>query len=169
MNTRLATKNDLPQLEKMFAKIVENLEKNNINIYWSEFYPYEEFKNDIENNNLYLIVDGDIIVSAFGVFDNLAGQDCFDWEDKNSKALYLARLGVNVDYLRQGIGALTLEKTKEIAKEKRADYLRLLVVDINTPAIKLYEKCGYKKVKGIFRDNIFDDVYITEIGYEIKI
>lgn len=169
MNKRLATKNDLPQLEKMFVKIVENLKLNNLNIYWSEFYSYEEFETDIENNNLYLIVDGNNIVSAFGIFDSLSGQDCFDWEDKNAKAIYLARLGVNVDYLRQGIGALTLEKVKEIAKNKGADFLRLLVVDINTPAIKLYEKCGFKKVNGIFKDNIFDDVYITEIGYEIKI
>ena len=169
MTLRLATKSDLPRLEKMFAKIVENLEKNNINIYWSEFYPFEEFENDIENKNLYLIVDGDKIVSALGVFDNLSGQDCFEWKDKSAKAVYLARLGVNVEYLRQGIGALMLEKAKEIAREKGVQYIRLLVVDINTPAIKLYEKCGYNKVKGIFRDNIFDDIYISEIGYEIKI
>ena len=62
-----------------------------------------------------------------------------------------------------------IEKAKKIAKSKGIDYLRLFVVDINTPAIKLYEKNGFIKAEGIY-DEVFDDGFVLrEYGYEIEI
>ena len=50
-----------------------------------------------------------------------------------------------------------------------ARYLRLFVVDINEPAIQLYEKNNFSKAKGIY-DEVFDDGFILhEFGYEIKV
>jgi len=54
MELRTAIKKDLPALEVMFKKIVENMHKNGVTI-WNDSYPYEEFAGDLENNNLYLM------------------------------------------------------------------------------------------------------------------
>ena len=48
MNLRLAEKNDLPQLKTMYEKIIDNMNKANIQI-WNEIYPCEFFQDDIQN------------------------------------------------------------------------------------------------------------------------
>lgn len=166
MNLRLATENDLPQLKAVYNKITDNLNKNNICI-WNESYPNDVFIEDIESEYLYILEDGGIIVSAFALVETDAGEDDMTWEKQNAKVLYLNRLGVNVDYLRQGIGEMMLKQSICIAGEKGAEYVRLFVVDFNTPAIELYEKCGFKKARGLYT-KIIDDLVLTEYAYEIR-
>ena len=43
MNLRLANIDDLQQIKDMFREKVDNMNKNNINI-WDEIYPCEIFK-----------------------------------------------------------------------------------------------------------------------------
>ena len=72
------------------------------------------------------------------------------WENKDAKAFYIDRLGVNTDYLRRGLGSYILKGAMELAGEQGAGYLRLFVVDINKPAIgNLYLKNGFKRAGGI--------------------
>ncbi|MFR3497922.1 MAG: hypothetical protein ACLTT7_02720 [Paraclostridium bifermentans] len=62
-----------------------------------------------------------------------------------------------------------LNKAKEISKSLGAEYLRLFVVDINKPAIRLYQKMVSQKLME-FTIRVFDDGYVLrEIGYEIKL
>ena len=68
-----------------------------------------------------------------------------------------------------GIGSSMITKAKEIARTLGAEYLRLFVVDINEPAIRLYEKNYFFKVKGIYNE-VFDDGFVLhEFGYETKV
>lgn len=53
------------------------------------------------------------------------------WENKDAKAFYIDRLGVNTDYLSRGLGSYILKRAIELAGEQGAGYLRLFVVDIN--------------------------------------
>ena len=109
------------------------------------------------------------IISAFALCDNNAGEAYVEWSEKSAKAMYIDRLGVNVEYSKKGIGQQMLNKAKEISKSIGAEYLRLFVVDINKPAIRLYQKNGFTKVDGVY-DEVFDDGYVLrEIGYEIKL
>ena len=55
MNLRLANDNDLAKVKAMYRKIIDNMNSNNIGI-WDEIYPCEFFKDDIDNNRLYLYV-----------------------------------------------------------------------------------------------------------------
>lgn len=167
--TRLAVAKDLPKLKTMFDKIVKVMELNNVFI-WNEYYPYEEFENDIQNKNLYVVVDNDRIISAFGLFDNVNGSNCFDWDDKSVKALYLGRFGVNPDYQGQGCGAKTINEAIKIAKTMNAKYLRLQVVGTNIPAINFYKKVGFNCVNGKFEEHIEEtNTTLIEYGFEIKI
>ena len=90
------------------------------------------------------------------------------WGNKNAKALYIDRFGVNVNYLRKGIGSVMINKAIAIARDSSAKYIRLFVVDINKPAINFYLKNGFKQVDGIYEERI-DDFVLSEYGFEIKV
>lgn len=83
--------------------------------------------------------------------------------------MYIDRLGVNVDYLKQGIGGIMLEKAVELAKENGVEYLRLFIVDINQAAINLYIKNGFKRAEGIYDEIIDDNLTLHEYGFERQV
>ena len=121
------------------------------------------FAEDIRNNRLYVLLDNDKVVSAFVLCDTNSGETSIEWQDKQCSALYLDRLGVNVNYSKMGIGSLMLERAKETAKKLGAKYLRLFVVDINEPAIRLYIKNGFIKRNGVY------DLIFHEYGFEVAL
>lgn len=168
MDFRQAVMQDLPQLKDMYKRIIKNMNEQNIQI-WDDIYPCEFFEDDIKNNQLYILLNNGEIVSAFVLSDTNSGETAVEWNDNHAKAVYIDRLGVNIKYLKKGLGSLMLDKAKEIAKTLNAEYLRLFVVDINIPAIQLYNKKEFIKVNGVYNE-IFDDGFVLhEHGYEIKL
>ncbi len=168
MEFRTAKLTDLPQLKSVFKAIIENMNSNNIPI-WDDIYPCEFFEEDIENEQLYLLTENGVIVSAFALCGSNSGENAVKWSFPAKSPLYLDRFGVNVNYLRNGIGSLMLEKAEKTAKSKGADSLRLFVVDINKPAIRLYEKNGFVKADGVYDEIIDDELTLREFGYEMKL
>lgn len=169
MNLRLANISDLSKLKAVYGNIIDNMNRNNISI-WDDIYQCEFFSDDIENNRLYLLVEEhDIIVAAFALCESNAGEGYVKWENALGKALYLDRLGVNVDYLRQGIGSMMLKHATMLTKQKNAKYLRLFVVDINKPAMNLYLKNGFRQVDGIYEEKIDDNIILREYGFELEV
>ena len=170
MKTRLAKYSDLPQLKTMFDKVVKNMDSYGVCI-WNEYYPYEEFERDIERQQLYLLMDEEVIVATFVLYEfKTTCLDCLTWQENTAKAMLLNRFGVNVDYLRQGMGVKALDEAKRIAKNQSAKYIRLTVVDSNTPAINLYKKYGFTKVDGIYEEYIPEsNTTLYEYGFEIKL
>ncbi len=168
MDFRQAVMQDLPQLKDMYKRIIKDMNEQNIQI-WDDIYPCEFFEDDIKNNQLYILLNNGEIVSAFVLSDTNSGETAVEWNDNHAKAVYIDRLGVNVKYSKKGIGSQMLDKAKEIAKTLNAEYLRLFVVDINIPAIQLYNKKKFIKVNGVYNE-IFDDGFVLhEHGYEIKL
>lgn len=168
MELRLAKMDDLPQLKTVYGRIIDNMNKANICI-WDDVYPCEFFAEDIENSRLYILNDSNEIAAAFALCSSNTGADCVGWKNKDEKALYIDRLGVNVEYLRKGIGSIMINWAASLAKEKGAKYLRLFVVDINEPAIKLYLKNGFIKADGVFEEEIDDKFVLREYGFEMKL
>lgn len=166
MKLRLANKQDLPQLKTMYKDIVENMNKNKITI-WDDVYPSIFFESDILNKQLYVLEDDSVIVSAFCLCDD--NIDSIQWKEPAAKALYIQRLGVNVLYMQKGIGSKTLDDAKEIARKLNYNYLRLLVVDFNYPAINLYLKNGFVKKEGVHSEVIDEEIILYEHGYEIEL
>ncbi|GAA0707546.1 hypothetical protein GCM10008904_16860 [Paraclostridium ghonii] len=168
MNFRLANIYDLPKLKVVYGKIIDNMNKNNIQI-WDDIYPYEFFADDIENNSLYLLLgEDDDIVASFALSESDSGENHVKWENTYAKALYLDRFGVNVDYLNRGIATIMIKHAIGLTKQKGCKYLRLFVVDINKPAMNLYLKNGFNKVDGIYEEKI-DDFVLSEYGFEIEV
>lgn len=169
MDFRLARISDLPKLKAVYKKIIDIMHTNNIPI-WDEIYPCEFFRDDIENNCLYVLVEeNDDIVAAFALCESNAGENYVKWENAHDKALYLDRFGVNVGYSRQGVGSIMLKHAITLAKQKNAKYLRLFVVDMNKPAINAYLKNGFRQVDGIYEEKINDDLTLREYGFEIEV
>ena len=169
MKTRLATQDDLPELKIMFDEIVKKMNNDGICI-WNEFYPYEEFADDIKNSNLYVITNQQKIIASFGLYPQMTSSENFNWEKTNCPVLYIARVVVNINNLRQGLGSKIIEQAKLIAKQQNVQYLRLNVVEINTPAKQLYIKNGFRQVNGIYKE--FSPTLnktLCEFGYELKI
>lgn len=166
MKLRLANKQDLPQLKTMYKDIVENMNKNKITT-WDDVYPSIFFESDILNKQLYVLEDDSVIVSAFCLCDD--NIDSIQWKEPAAKALYIQRLGVNVLYMQKGIGSKTLDEAKEIARKLNYNYLRLLVVDFNYPAINLYLKNGFVKKEGVHSEIIDEEIILYEHGYEIEL
>ena len=169
MDFRLADINDLPKLKAVYRDIIDNMNRSNIQI-WDEMYPCEFFRDDIENNRLYILVeDIDDIVAAFALCESNAGESYVKWGNTHEKALYIDRFGVNVDYSRRGIGSIMLNHAITLTKRNKAKYLRLFVVDINKPAINVYLKNGFKQVFGIYEEKIDDNIILREYGFEIEV
>lgn len=168
MTFRSAVMQDLPQLKAVYRQIVNHMNDQGIQI-WDDIYPSEFFAEDIEKQQLYVLVDHEKIISAFALCDTNAGEKAVQWKENSAKALYIDRLGVNVRYAKKGIGGFMLAKAKETARAAGAEYLRLFVVDVNQPAIKLYIKDGFVKADGVFNEVFDDGLTLREYGYEIEI
>lgn len=168
MDFRLAGMQDLLQLKDVYKQIIKNMDEQDIQI-WDDIYPCEFFEEDIKNNQLYVLLNNGEIVSAFVLCKTNTGENAVKWKENHAEAFYIDRSGVNVKYLKKGIGGLMLDKAKEVAKTFGAEYLRLFVVDVNIPATQLYEKNGFLKADGVY-DEAFDDGFVLhEFGYEIKL
>ena len=168
MQFRLAEKQDLIEIVKMYKEVVKNMNANGLQI-WDDSYPFAFFESDIQTKQFYVLEEDSKIISAVAICDKHIGENVGKWENPNAKAFYLSRFAVNPDYLKQGIGSLMISKIKKVAKELGAKYLRLFVVIINKRAIQFYEKNGFRKVEGILDTFLDDGSILHEFGYEMEI
>ncbi len=165
MDFRQATLRDLERIRSVFERIIQHMNEQQIEI-WDDVYPCEYFEEDIREGRLYGLFDGEVPVAAFALCDSNSGERAVQWRCVQGKALYLDRFGVNVDYARRGIGSRMLDRARETARALGAKNLRLFVVDVNRPAIRLYEKCGFERAAGVYDEVIDDDFVLREYGYE---
>ncbi len=166
MITRLATKHDIPELTILYKAIIKDM-NNNGYMFWTEDYPLNNIINDTYDNKVYIVTKDNIIISCFTLNENNPGNNHVTWIDNSVTYLYIDRLGVNVNYKRQGIASLTLKEAIRITKEANRDYLRLFVAATNKPAIGLYASNGFKIAEGVFNDTV-NGIYLEELGIEIK-
>ncbi len=167
MNLRLATEKDLHELHCLFASITRKLDSENICI-WDEIYPDCAFPEDIKRESLFVLENDGRLISAFALCLPQEDEGSIVWENPDAKGVYLFRFGVSPDCLKKGIGTYMLKEAERIAKERGGEYLRLLVVDYNIPAISFYEKNGYRKADGYYvKDQ--DGLILKEYGYEISL
>ena len=168
MNFRLAEEKDLENVKNVFREIVSDMYARGLYI-WDDVFPVEFFAGDIEKKCLYILEDGETVVSAFSLHESCEGESHVRWRMGAKKCFYLGRFGVNVNYHRRGLAREMLRHAVGLAREKGADALRLFVVDENTPAICLYEKHGFILAEGIYREVIDEELTLNEYGYEIPV
>lgn len=168
MNFRLATPADLSKIKEMYTALINKMNKDGIEI-WDDIYPCEFLGDDISNDRLFLLYDENAIIGAFALCESNNGEKQVKWEKQHAKAIYLDRLGVNIHFVKQGVATQLLYLAAKIAKEKGAEYLRLFVIDINTPAVNLYKKNGFTKAEGTYVEKIDETLSFVEYGFEKKL
>ncbi len=167
MILRLATEKDLPEISSVFASITRKLDSEGICI-WDEIYPDCAFPDDIKRESLFVLEEDDRLISAFALCPVQEDEGSLVWENPTANGIYLFRFGVSPNCLNKGIGTYMLKEAERIAKERGGEYLRLLVVDYNIPAIKFYEKNGYRKADGYYvKDQV--GLILKEYGYELRL
>lgn len=100
----------------------------------------EEYKSLIENENIVVIKDDGNIVGYATYF--IKEKNNHGW--RRRKQLNIEALGIGEEYRRKGYGTKLLEYLKELAIENECTDMYLTVNEENIPAIKNYEKFGFK-------------------------
>lgn len=110
--------------------------KDMLQIDYDEFWTAGILKNELENkaSKYFVVKENNNILGFAGIW--VSPVDC-----------QITNIVVKKDSRNQGIGSILLEKLIEVAKETEFDVLGLEVSEKNIPAIKLYEKYGFKIVR----------------------
>ena len=152
----LAASDDIPAIMAIYGSLI-----GTSGCTWGDDYPcMDNVVNDIASGSLYVIRDGDTIISvaAAGFCDEL---EDFVWSPKNP--CDLARIGVVSDKQNRGIGSLMLQNVIAAVKLRGFDGIRMLVSKTNPHALAMYDKNGFTRLNEVV---IFDiDFYRYEMVF----
>ena len=165
---RRAAFSDLPAVKEMYAALVARMDREGWSV-WDETYPRDFVGKDIEQGQLYLLLEGDRLAGAFALPAHDNGEGDVPWENPSAPARYLYRFGIAVEYGGRGLGRLALERIGELARGLGAGYLRLYVAHENEPAIALYRKAGFSQLPGTFGEMVLDGKRLFEYALEKKL
>ena len=100
----------------------------------------DRFKSLIEDKKIYVIKDNEVIV---GYAITCIKEKENHWMRKR-KQFDIEAIGIGEEYRRKGYGTKLLNYLKDLAKELECTDMYLTVNEENIPAIKNYEKFGFK-------------------------
>ena len=166
MIVRTASVDELPQIEAMYADIVDAMQDTPLDVWWQMgSHPSHEMLLDAASNgNLLVAVDeesdkrdvadvGDSATETANpvlgacILNGVQGVDygIIDWDvlctDAEVNVLHL--LGVSPAARGRGVGRAIIDRATAMATERGMKSLRLDTFDNNTPAIALYRSCGF--------------------------
>lgn len=167
MELRPAAPSDLPALEAMYTALVAAMNGSGLSI-WDDVYPCCMLAEDVAAGRLFVLTQEGEPLAAFSLCPAHDGESAVAWPRPVAKACYLDRLGVSPHHARQGLGSRMLAHARETARATGADVLRLFVVEENRPAIRLYEKNGFVRAGGVYREVIDERLTLCEYGYELR-
>lgn len=135
------------QMEQRDIRPVADMEQKIFGVPWSE-----GILQDCLNNNLYcgFVIEKDGELAGYVCFMAVAGE------------LELLRIAVDGAFRRQGLAEKLMNRMLEWAEEKDIGDMTLEVRSRNLPAIRLYEKYGFKSegIRKKYYHNPEDDALI---------
>lgn len=161
MIVRTASVDELPQIEAMYAAIVDAMQNTPLDVWWQMgSHPSHEMLLDAASDgNLLVAVDdghddaddtaaetANPVLGAC-ILNGVQGVDygIIDWDvlrtDAEVNVLHL--LGVSPAARGRGVGRAIIDKAAAMAMERGMKSLRLDTFDNNAPAIALYRSCGF--------------------------
>lgn len=144
---RKATLHDLEEINCLVTHATDVLIKNGI-LQWDEIYPTkEDFRVDINNDQLYIGLMDEQIVVVYTL-----NQECEEeyqnghWKYPDIPFYIVHRLCVHPDFQNQGIGKQTLLHIEAELLKIDIHAIRLDVFSNNPFSLKLYNSLNYSKV-----------------------
>lgn len=144
----LGKPSDIDELEQLYNELNDFLEAGTNYPGWKKgVYPVRQNAEEgIDEGNLFVVrengkIIGSLILSqkADPAFQNVKWKTDLD-------AIIIYTFVVHPDYMKCGVGKAMIDFSFEYAKKIDAKSIRLDVYEENTPAIRLYEKCGFAYV-----------------------
>lgn len=151
LKIRLATPNDLNDINLLFRKVIDDLDNiKKINM-WNAVYPFCEFEKDIENEDMYLIENENKIIGSFTLteYDD-PDNHVINWSLNNRKWFYINRLVILPFEQGKGYAKIAMKFIDEYAIKNNYEAIRLTVYKDNKYAIGLYEKFGFVKIENSY-------------------
>ena len=144
MTFRIGTIQDLDDICELVGNAVAEMEKHEI-YQWDELYPARiDFEEDIRNNNLYVVCEGDEL-AAFYVISNESDEQYNNAEWLFGDSYYvLHRFCVDPKMQNKGVGKTVLSHIEEQIKDMGYKSVRLDTFTKNPFAQRLYRHNGYE-------------------------
>ncbi len=141
VNIRTATLNDLPVLLNFEQEIIKAERPFDVTIKNGpiSYYDIGEMVQDPKAHVIVAEVDGKIVASGYAV-----PKKARHYLNHEFYA-YLGFMYTDEDFRGQGINAMIVEELKNWSHNQGFKEIRLTVYNENQPAIKAYEKVGFKK------------------------
>ncbi|MFE3573886.1 GNAT family N-acetyltransferase [Lysinibacillus sp. NPDC059133] len=150
MNIKIATINEIPQIEILYAELFLEMSKLQPNYIAPAKQDVEFLKNTIlEEKSDIIVAEIDNRIAGFLLIQELATPP-YSCIVQHSYA-YVMDVIVGGQYQSKGIGSLLLQVAKEWAAERKLDYLELSVLAENNGAFTLYKRLGYKETSRTMR------------------
>jgi ribosomal protein S18 acetylase RimI-like enzyme len=163
---RKATKEEVPAVRELAIEVytdtfaAHNSEENMV-AFFNENYSLEKFNTEFEEpgSSLYIAVDNLKIVGFLRLRKNDEAADKL-----GTNTLELQRLYVHKEYHGTPVAKLLMEKTFEVAKDLKVEWLWLGVWEKNLRAQKFYSKYGFER----FGEHVFQMGDDPQIDWLLK-
>ena len=137
----------LTDVTVFYHKAVEYLQTHINYPFWSSEHPSDEsIKEAVERGEQYICVDNEEIVGALLLSEDPDGDyDAGYWSRELKRGEYLSVhvLAVSSECYKSGVGSFMVGECISIARSSGYKAVRLDIVPTNTPAERLYKKCGF--------------------------
>lgn len=151
INFELGKTSDIDELELLYDDLNDHLAKEVNYPGWKKgIYPVRQNAADgIKNGNLFVAkheekIVGSIILSH--VPEPAYHKAKWQIESDYSDVFVVYTFVVHPDYMKCGVGKALMDFAEEQAAYSDVESIRLDVYEGNMPAIRLYEKCGFKYI-----------------------
>lgn len=143
--------NDIDELEQLYNDINDHLAKEVNYPGWIKgIYPVRQNAIDgVDNGNLYVAKHNGKIVGSLILSQKPEPayyKATWEFESDYSDVFVVYTFVVHPDFLKCGVGKALMDFSSEYSINSHAKSIRLDVYENNIPAIRLYEKCGFKYI-----------------------
>ena len=151
---RKAIQEDLDAVMEIIQSCTKDMISQKI-FQWNDKYPNREtFFNDIENEDLLLLVQGNQLLGCVSVTNKMDDfYSTIDWIAATKKNIYVHRLAIHPKYQGLGYAKRIMNYIENDAIENNYNSIRLDTFSMNKKNNNFYSKIGYEKLGQIyFRD-----------------
>ena len=151
LDIKLAKIGDLQTVEGIARACAKDMIKKNI-FQWNDYYPSKEvFKNDIDNQDLYVgSINSDVVSCImFSSFKDEVYRD-IKWLESDSKNLYIHRLAVHPSFQNKGVASKMMDFAENFAKKNNFNSVRLDTFSQNPINNKFYKSRKYIKLGDVY-------------------
>lgn len=169
LEIRPAMESEFPLVRDFYYALIDDMESEKYPPGWKKgIYPENSYiKDAVLKGTLHIGVSDGKIVSAMVLNDEFnPGYNSASWDDINFSVIHI--LGVSPRYAGKGVGSAMIKRALEISKKRGKAAVRLDVLIGNIPAVRLYEKNGFKYVDTI--KLFYEDTGLAEFElYEYRV